>query len=107
MEPQDALLNLIRRLVAQRVPPHQQEQFVQVVAITIAQLMGDPRFLTELSVVRELQARIAHLTNENVLLKQTLSQRVAAPRKAAAPRKRAPTKAATQAFQAGVRDLRR
>lgn len=104
MEPQDELLRLIRRLVAERVPVHQQQAVVQVVTMAVAQLMSDPRFLTELSVVKELRGRIAHLTNENLLLKQMMSQRPA-PRKAPAPRKRAPTKAATQAFQRGVNDV--
>lgn len=108
MEPQDALLNLIRQLVGQRIPPPHQEQVIQIVAITMAQLMSDPRFVSELSVVRDLRSLATHLRNENVLLKQAIARpSKAAPRKAAAPRKRAPTKAATQAFQAGVRDLRR
>lgn len=108
MEPQDALLNLIRQLVGQRIPPPHQEQVIQIVAITMSQLMTDPRFVNELSVVRDLRSLATHLRNENVLLKQAISHpapRKAAPRKA--PAKRAPTKAATKAFQQGVRDLRR
>ena len=110
MDPQDELLVLIQRLVAERVRPEHQAQFVQIVAITVAQLMADPRFLTELAVVQQLQQRIAHLANENVLLKQVLSDQgrrppaKAAPRKAA-PRKRTPSKANTRQFQQGVRDV--
>lgn len=109
MEPQDELLRLIRQLVAARVPLHQQQQFVQIVTLTVAQLMADPRFLAELSVVKELRTRIAHLTNENLLLKQVMSQRPPPPprKKPPAPRKRAPAKSATKAFQQGVHDVTR
>ena len=110
MDPQDDLLNLIHKLVAQRVRPEHQAQFVQIVALTVAQLMADPRFLNELMVVRQLQQRIAHLANENVLLKQVLTdqgRKPPTPRKKAAPRKRAAPASQTKAFQAGVRDVTR
>jgi hypothetical protein len=110
VEPQDELLVLIRRLVASRVLPVHQEQFVQVVTITVAQLMSDPRFLNELVSFKQMQQRIAHLTNENLLLKQILAdqgRKPPAPRKAPAPRKRAAPKSQAKAFQAGVRDVTR
>lgn len=109
MDPQDELLNLIHRLVAQRVRPEHQAEFTKIVALTVAQLMADPKFLNELMVVKQLQQRIAHLHNENLLLKQVLTDRGQRPpprKKAAAPRKRAAPKAQANAFQQGVRDVR-
>lgn len=110
MEPQDELLSLIRRLVAERVRPEHQEQFVQVVTVTVAQLMNTPRFLNELAVIAQLRQQVARLTNENLLLKQVLTDqgRKQPPvKKAAAPRKRAAPKSQAKAFQAGVRDVTR
>ena len=109
MDPQDDLLALIRGLVGQRVHPQHQEQFVQVVAVTVAQLMGDPRFLDQLVVVQQLKAHIARLHNENLLLKQVLTDRGQRPPpvKKAAPRKRTPPKSQSAAFKAGVRDVTR
>lgn len=111
MEPQDELLRLIRQLVGQHVQPPHQEQFVRLVAMTVAQLMAEPRFFTQLAVVQQLQAHVARLTNENLLLKQVLSDRGQRPppaprKKAPAPRKRAAPKSQAKAFQAGVRDVR-
>lgn len=109
MEPQDELLALIRRLVAERVRPEHREQFVQVVAITVAQLASDPRFLNELVAFKQLHQRLAHLSNENLLLKQVLTDQGRRPpvKKAPAPRKRAAPKSQAKAFQAGVRDVTR
>jgi hypothetical protein len=109
VDPQDELLALIRRLVAQRVRPEHQEQFVQVVAITVAQLMNTPHFLNELVVVAQLRQQIARLTNENLILKDVLTKqgRAAPVKKAPAPRKRAAPKSQAKAFQAGVRDVTR
>lgn len=109
MDPQDELLSLIKRLVAERVRPEHQAEFVQVVAITVAQLMADQRFLSQLMVVQQLQQRIAHLSNENLLLKQVLTDQGRRPpaKKAPAPRKRAAPKSQAKAFQQGVRDVTR
>ena len=109
MEPQDELLALIRRLVAERVQPAHREQFVQVVTVTVAQLMSTPRFLNELAVIAQLRQQIARLTNENLLLKQVLTDqgRKQPPVKKAVPRKRAAPKSQAKAFQAGVRDVTR
>lgn len=107
MEPQDELLKLIRQLVGQRVQPAHQDEFVKIVAITVAQLMGDPRFVGQLTLVQQLHAQLARLSNENLLLKQVLTDRGGQPpMKKAAPRKRTPPKSASKAFQAGVRDVR-
>lgn len=111
MEPQDELLALIRQLVGQRVQPPHQEQFVRIVAVTVAQLMANPHFVGQLAVFQQLQHQIARLTNENLLLKQVLSdqgqRRPPVPRKKApAPRKRAAPKSQAKAFNQGVRDVR-
>jgi hypothetical protein len=110
VEPQDELLSLIQRLVAQRVRPEHQTQFVQIVAVTVAQLMADPKFLGQLAVIQDMQRRIAMLSNENLLLKQVLQDQGRKPppqprKKAAAPRKRAPTKSAQRSFIQGMHDI--
>jgi hypothetical protein len=79
--------------VATRVRPDQVEVVTVTVVQTVALLMNDPRFLNELEVIRLLNERVVYLTNQNLLLKETLTQLggVRAPRKKAATRK-APAK---------------
>ena len=87
----DQLLFLIRRFVADRVEPQYQQAVTEGIAYTLAVMMAEPRFYTQLSVV-------ARLTQENELLRMHLANATTAlqryqPVKRAPPRKRAAKKA--------------
>lgn len=109
MLPEEELARRIQSYVATQVPPEQVALVSRAVGMCLTTLMADPRFLNELQVFKDLQARIAWLHNENIMLKQMATGSPRRPaKKKAAPRRPPPTKmagnasaAAKQAFQQG------
>ena len=102
----------IRRYVATQVPADQVEITTRAVCMTVATLMADPTFTSELLVIRQLQDENQYLRTQYTILKQTLATlgvkqpRKRAPAKkkaAAAPRVKGGTAAQRRAFQEGFR----
>jgi hypothetical protein len=109
VEPQDVLAQRIVAYVRTNVQGDHVEVVARTVCMVVATLMADPSFLNELQVIKDLRERVAWLHNENLILKDALTQtgvrrpakKKAAPRKAAAPRVRGGTAQQRAAFRQG------
>jgi hypothetical protein len=107
VEPQDELAQRIVAYVRQNVGGDQVDAVARTVCMVVATLMADPAFLNELQVIKDLRERVAWLHNENLILKDALTQTGVRrpPRKKAAPKRAAPkVRGGTAAQRAAFRE---
>ena len=114
MEPQDELAGRVLAYVRTQVALEEVEVVTRTVLMTVSTLMQDRRFFEALPPVQQLIAQVQWLHNENLVLKETLSQlglngtavrkgpvRKTPAKKRAAPRVKGGTAAQRKAFRNG------